>query len=124
MNSDSGLLTPVWTGTPAADLTADDAWWHAMLDVQVAPVDARAGLGAISDKAADVAEAAAVERIDLAAVALGARETGSPVVPPAEALTAEVARIDAARPGDLLDPAPYPGCADAYVDRARRRTTS
>ncbi|WP_309111354.1 hypothetical protein [Saccharothrix sp.] len=91
MNSDSGLLAPVRTGAPAADLTADEARWHA-----------------------------AVERIDPAAVALGAREIGSPVAPQVEALTAEVARIDAARPGDLL----YLGCADAYVDRARRHTTS
>jgi 3-carboxy-cis,cis-muconate cycloisomerase len=132
MNSDSGLLAPVWAGTPAADLTADEAWLQAMLDVEVALANTQAGLGVIPDEAAAViAEAAHAERIDLATVALDARETGNPVVSLVKALTAEVARIDVEsaehvhRGGtsqDILDSAAMLICA-RVLDRVAHRLT-
>ncbi|ONI90954.1 3-carboxy-cis,cis-muconate cycloisomerase [Saccharothrix sp. ALI-22-I] len=94
-NTDSGLLAPVWAGTTAADLTGDEAWLQAMLDVEVALARAQSHLGVIPAQAATViAEAAHADRIDLPALAAGARGAANPVVLLVQALTAEVTRID------------------------------
>jgi 3-carboxy-cis,cis-muconate cycloisomerase len=68
-----------------------------MLDVEVALARAQAALGVIPASAADViAEAASASRIDLIALATGARGAANPVVLLVKALTAEVARLSPA----------------------------
>jgi 3-carboxy-cis,cis-muconate cycloisomerase len=97
LNQDSGLLAPVWAGSAAAALTGDEAWVQAMLDVEVALARAQAGLGVVPAGAAEViARAAAADRIDLAALAVGARGAANPVVLLVKALTAEVRALDPA----------------------------
>ncbi|HKN53605.1 MAG TPA: adenylosuccinate lyase family protein, partial [Amycolatopsis sp.] len=77
--------------------TTDEAWVQAMLDVEVALAKAQAGLGVIPVEAADViARAATADRVDLIALAAGARGAANPVVLLVKALTAEVARLDPA----------------------------
>ncbi|WP_439659396.1 3-carboxy-cis,cis-muconate cycloisomerase [Lentzea sp. HUAS TT2] len=94
-SSDSGLLAPVWAGSTAADLTGDEAWLQAMLDVEVALAKAQAHLGVIPAQAvAPITDAARANRIDLTDLARGARGAANPVVLLVTALTAEVARID------------------------------
>ncbi|MEV0680091.1 adenylosuccinate lyase family protein [Actinosynnema sp. NPDC050436] len=96
-STDTGLLAPVWAGSSAAHLTGDEAWLQAMLDVEVALARAQAHLGVVPHQAAAViAEAARGDRIDLDALAVGARGAANPVVLLVQALTAEVARIDRA----------------------------
>ncbi|MEU5690791.1 adenylosuccinate lyase family protein [Actinosynnema sp. NPDC020468] len=92
---DSGLLAPGWAGSAVAGATSDEAWAQAMLDVEVALARAQAALGVVPRDAAEVIAAAAVgERLDLEALAVGARGAANPVVVLVQALTAEVARVD------------------------------
>lgn len=79
------LLSPVVAGTVAEAATSGEAWLRALLDAEAALARAQARLGLIPG---GVAEAIAAARIDLADLAVRAREAGNPVVP----LVAELRR--------------------------------
>lgn len=84
---DSGLLAPVWAGTPVHEATSDRAWLQAMLDTEAALARAQAHLGLIPADAAGVITAAAdAEAFDIAAIAVRSRASGNPVI----ALVAEL----------------------------------
>ncbi len=86
--TDVGLLSPVRAGTPAEAATSDHAWLQAMLDAEAALARAQAKLGTVPPAAAAAITAAArAERLDLEAVAVGARETANPVVGLVQAFT-------------------------------------
>ncbi|TBO56226.1 3-carboxy-cis,cis-muconate cycloisomerase, partial [Streptomyces kasugaensis] len=94
--ADAGLLSPVRAGTLVEAAVGDLAWLQAMLDAEAALARAQAALGTVPGAAAAaITAAASVERVDLRAVALAARETANPVVALVAALTACVARQDA-----------------------------
>jgi nitrosuccinate lyase len=92
---DSGLLSPAWAGSVASTIVSDESWLQAMVDVEVALVRAQSDAGVVPSAAAKVIEkAAAADRLDLAALAVAARESGNPVVGLVQALTALVASAD------------------------------
>ncbi|MFF2923665.1 lyase family protein [Streptomyces celluloflavus] len=94
--ADAGLLSPVRAGTLVEAAVGDLAWLQAMLDAEAALARAQAALGTVPGAAAAaITAAASVERVDLRAVALAARETANPVVALVAALTACVAGRDA-----------------------------
>ncbi|MGR3931897.1 3-carboxy-cis,cis-muconate cycloisomerase [Streptomyces sp. BRA346] len=95
--TDAGLLSPVRAGTPAEAAVCDAAWLQAMLDAEAALARAQARLGTLPVSAADtITRAARAERLDLRAIAVGARETANPVVGLVRALTEVVAEEDPA----------------------------
>ncbi|GII31254.1 3-carboxy-cis,cis-muconate cycloisomerase [Planotetraspora mira] len=93
---DSGLLSPVRAGSAAERATDDRAWLRALLDAEAALARAQARLGAVPAAAAEtVAQVAEAGAIDLARLAVRAREAGNPVVALVEELTEAVAAVDA-----------------------------
>ncbi len=73
--TDSGLLSPVWSGTPVETATTDEAWLQAMLDAEAALSRAQAGLGVIPRAAAEtITRQARAASLDLVGIARGARE--------------------------------------------------
>jgi 3-carboxy-cis,cis-muconate cycloisomerase len=91
MTIDVGLLSPVRAGTPVEAATSDHAWLQAMLDAEAALARAQAKLGTVpAAAAARITSAARAERLDVTAIARGARETANPVVGLVQALTREV----------------------------------
>ncbi|GAA3156556.1 3-carboxy-cis,cis-muconate cycloisomerase [Streptomyces echinatus] len=89
---DSGLLSPVRAGTPAEAATSDTAWLQAMLDAEAALARASAAVGAVpAEAAAVITRTARAGRLDVRALARGARETANPVVGLVRALTRAVA---------------------------------
>ncbi|MFF9473998.1 adenylosuccinate lyase family protein [Streptomyces roseolus] len=92
---DSGLLSPVRTGTPVERAVGDEAWLQAMLDAEAALARAQAGLGTVPARAAAVITGAArADRLDLRGLAVAARESANPVVGLVRAFTAVVAEVD------------------------------
>ncbi|MFJ5260259.1 3-carboxy-cis,cis-muconate cycloisomerase [Streptomyces sp. NPDC088387] len=88
---DTGLLTPGWTGSPAAAATSDGAYLQALLDAEAALTRAQALLGSVPVEAgAAVTAAAEADRFDLASLAARARGGGNPVIPLVADLTAAV----------------------------------
>jgi 3-carboxy-cis,cis-muconate cycloisomerase len=101
IQADAGLLAPVWAGTPVEAAVCDHAWLQAMLDAEAALARAQARLGTVPRSAADaITSAAKADRLDLRAIALGARETANPVV----ALVGQLTKVVAA---DAPDAAPF-----------------
>lgn len=91
--SDTGLLAPGWTGSPASALTSDSAYLRALLDAEAALTRAQASLGLAPAEAAAAVSAAAVGAgFDVASIALRARSGGNPVIPLVADLTAAVAQ--------------------------------
>jgi 3-carboxy-cis,cis-muconate cycloisomerase len=81
-DSDTGLLAPGWTASPAAAETGDAAFLRALLDAEAALTRAQAGLGLVPAEAAQaVTEAADPGRFDIASLAERARGGGNPVIP-------------------------------------------
>ena len=92
---DAALLSPVRAATEVEARVSDRAWLQAMLDAEAALARAQARLGTLPERAAAAITAAArVERFDLRALAVAARETANPVVGLVQALTAAVAADD------------------------------
>lgn len=91
---DSGLLSPVWAGTPVEGVTSDPAWLAAMVSFEVALAAAQAGLGAVpADTAAAIEAAGASGALDPVELARDAREAANPVVPFVARLTELVADV-------------------------------
>jgi 3-carboxy-cis,cis-muconate cycloisomerase len=92
MNADTGLLSPVWPGSGADTLLADQAWVEAMLSFEVALAHTQATLGVIpADAAGAIERAATAVRIDVTDLALRARGSANPVVELVRELTSAVA---------------------------------
>jgi len=90
--TDAGLLSPVRAGTPAEAAVCDLAWLQGMLDAEAALARAQARLGTLPVSAADtITRVARAQRLDLRAIAVGARETANPVVGLVRAFTEVVA---------------------------------
>ncbi|MGY1579252.1 3-carboxy-cis,cis-muconate cycloisomerase [Streptomyces sp. MN13] len=88
---DTGLLTPGWAGSPAADAASDTAYLRALLDAEAALTRAQAALGLAPDGAATaVTEAADPDRFDVRSLAGRARGGGNPVIPLVADLTKAV----------------------------------
>lgn len=88
----TGLFSPGWAGSPAADATSDLSFLEALLAAEAALTRAQAAVGLAPPEAATaVTEAAAdVGRFDVRDLALRARDGGNPVIPLVAALTAAV----------------------------------
>ncbi|MDX3797477.1 3-carboxy-cis,cis-muconate cycloisomerase [Streptomyces sp. AK04-3B] len=85
----SGLLSPGWTGSPAASATADQAWLRALLDAEAALTRAQEALGLAPEGAgAAVTSAAEGDGFDVRSLAERARDGGNPVIPLVADLTA------------------------------------
>ncbi|MET1074483.1 MAG: 3-carboxy-cis,cis-muconate cycloisomerase, partial [Umezawaea sp.] len=79
--TDSGLLAPTWSGTPAEAATCDEAWLQAMLEVEAALARAQARLGLVPPAHAEViTKSAEADRLDLVALARASRAAANPVV--------------------------------------------
>ncbi|WP_215544513.1 class-II fumarase/aspartase family protein [Amycolatopsis sp. CA-230715] len=93
--TDSGLLGPVWAGTPIEPVVGDEAWLRAMIDAEAALARAQARLGLIPGTAAEsITSAASTARLDLRELALRARSAANPVVALVPAFTDAVREID------------------------------
>lgn len=93
--ADHGLLSPTWAGTKVAAATGDHAIVAALLEVEVAIVDAYADLGSAPESAPVAVRAAALKIvIDPAELAQRARGGGNPVIPLVADLRSAVAAED------------------------------
>ncbi|WP_328931768.1 MULTISPECIES: 3-carboxy-cis,cis-muconate cycloisomerase [unclassified Streptomyces] len=89
--SDTGLLAPGWTGSPAASATSDTAYLRALLDAESALTRAQAALGLAPTGAATAVTAAADPgRFGVRSLAERSRAGGNPVIPLVADLTKEV----------------------------------
>ncbi|GIH25103.1 3-carboxy-cis,cis-muconate cycloisomerase [Acrocarpospora phusangensis] len=105
---DTGLLAPIWAGSPAEAATGDLAFLRAMLDAEVALARAQAAEGLISAGAVkDVTTAAdALAREGTRTLALLARSGGNPVIPLVKALTKHAPEVHlGATSQDIMDTA-------------------
>ncbi|MEI5519354.1 3-carboxy-cis,cis-muconate cycloisomerase [Streptomyces brasiliscabiei] len=81
-DTDTGLLAPGWTGSPAAAATSDTAWLRALLDAEAALTRAQAALGLVPAAAGPaVTSAADSAALDVRSLAERARSGGNPVIP-------------------------------------------
>lgn len=79
--SDSGLLAPGWTGSPAAAACGDEAFLRAMLDAEAALTRAQESLGLAPAGAGAAVTEAAAGPYDVRSLADRARAGGNPVIP-------------------------------------------
>ncbi|MFI9648320.1 lyase family protein [Streptomyces sp. NPDC052040] len=92
--TDSGLLSPVWAGTPVEAVTSDEAWLAAMVEFEAALATAQASLGAVPrGTAAAIRTAGANGRLDPVELARRSREAANPVVFFVKKLTELVAEV-------------------------------
>ncbi|MEV5492933.1 lyase family protein [Streptomyces bobili] len=92
--TDSGLLSPVWAGTPVESVTSDEAWLSAMVEFEAALATAQATLGAVpAGTAAAIRTAGAGGLLDPVDLARRGREAANPVVAFVERLTDLVGEI-------------------------------
>ncbi|WP_282701412.1 3-carboxy-cis,cis-muconate cycloisomerase [Streptomyces sp. CC219B] len=90
-DTDTGLLSPGWAGSPAADATGDGAFLQALLDAEAALTRAQSALGlAPAEAATAVTRAAEASRFDVRSLAERARAGGNPVIPLVAELTGAV----------------------------------
>ncbi|MGW0582933.1 3-carboxy-cis,cis-muconate cycloisomerase, partial [Streptomyces sp. NPDC002920] len=88
--SEAGLLSPGWTGSPAASATSDGAYLRALLDAEAALTRAQEAQGLAPSGAGAAVTAAASGEFDLRSVAGRARSGGNPVIPLVADLTEAV----------------------------------
>src|SRR5713101_4935640 len=93
----SALLTPLISSAAMRAIMDDRARLQRMLDFEAALARAEAAVGIIPASAVDaITGACRVERYDIATLGEAAAAAGNLVVPLVKALTAEVAKTDAA----------------------------
>ena len=96
----SQLLTPLLSSAAVRAILDDRARLQHMLDFEVALARAQAALGIVPARAADaIAQAARAENYDPAALGEAAVAAGNVAIPLINALTAEVAKVDATAAG-------------------------
>lgn len=95
-SADVGLLSPQWAGTAVAEASGDPAVLSAMLEVELALVEAWVQLGFAPASAADAVRSV-IEAGDFDVVGLAARSRagGNPIIPLVKDLRAAVAERDA-----------------------------
>ncbi|TQL48503.1 3-carboxy-cis,cis-muconate cycloisomerase [Homoserinimonas aerilata] len=99
-SGDFGLLSPQWAGSDVASATSDAAVLLAILDVEVALVEAWQGLGLAPENAAatvrSALDGAGIEGpgIDVSALAAQSRAGGNPIIPLVKRLREAVAKGD------------------------------
>nr|QCT05749.1 Tri16 [Kitasatospora aureofaciens] len=94
-DADSGLLGPVWAGTPVAAVVSDRAWLDGMVAFEAALADAQAELGSVPAGVGDAVRAAGRGGgLDPVALARRGREAANPVVFLVARLTELVAAAD------------------------------
>ncbi|MEN3584854.1 lyase family protein [Streptomyces sp. ZYX-F-203] len=94
--TDSGLLSPVWAGTPVEAITSDEAWLAAMTEFEAALAAAQARMGAVPGSTAEALRAVwADPGLDPVELARVGREAANPVVHFVRRLTERVAERDA-----------------------------
>lgn len=90
--ADVGLLSPQWAATPAARATSDSAILRAMLEVEVALVQAYENLGIAPAGAAELVRGvASAAPFAVASIAARGRDGGNPIIPLVKDLRAAVA---------------------------------
>ncbi|MGW1616076.1 lyase family protein [Streptomyces sp. NPDC002285] len=94
--TDSGLLSPVWAGTPVEALASDEAWLAAMAEFEAALAAAQARLGAVPESTA------AGGGLDPVELAQFGPEAANPVVHFVKRLTELVAARDPEAAGHVL----------------------
>jgi 3-carboxy-cis,cis-muconate cycloisomerase len=114
-SADVGLLSPFWAGTPVARATSDQALLDALIEVELALVDAYVGLQlAPATVAATIRSVTRSNDFDTPCLAVRARDGGNPVIPLVTDLRGAVAAVDAEAAGwvhrgatsqDILDTA-------------------
>jgi 3-carboxy-cis,cis-muconate cycloisomerase len=110
---DAGVFGPGWVG--AAVELDDRAWVQAMLAAEVALATAQERVGMMPASSLSAIRAAAqLDELDLAALAVGVRETANPVVALVEQLTARVAVHNA----DAADDVHRGGTSQDVLDSA------
>ncbi|WP_329222571.1 3-carboxy-cis,cis-muconate cycloisomerase [Streptomyces sp. NBC_01485] len=87
---ESGLLSPGWTGSPAASATGDGAYLRALLDAEAALTRAQETLGLAPAGAGAAVTSAAAGGFDVRSLAERARGGGNPVIPLVADLTKAV----------------------------------
>ncbi|MDX2931616.1 class-II fumarase/aspartase family protein [Streptomyces ipomoeae] len=93
--TDSGLLSPVWAGTPVEAVTSDEAWLAAMVEFEAALATAQARLGAVPPGTAKAIRTAGADGgLDPVELARRGREAANPVVHFVKRLTELVAEKD------------------------------
>ncbi|MGW0705562.1 lyase family protein [Streptomyces sp. NPDC002643] len=121
--TDSGLLSPVWAGTPVEAVTSDEAWLTAMVEFEAELATAQARLGAVPPGTAAAIREAGVVRaagagraeapgggLDPAELARLGREAANPVVHFVKRLTELVAEVDTEAAGSV-----HAGCTSQDV---------
>src|SRR5690349_20242752 len=99
-SADVGLLSPFWAGTPVARATSDQALLNALIEVELALVDAYVGLQvAPTTVAASIRSIARPHEFDTPCLAVRARDGGNPVIPLVTDLRGAVAAVDAEAAG-------------------------
>ncbi|WP_416977319.1 3-carboxy-cis,cis-muconate cycloisomerase [Streptomyces sp. T028] len=78
---ESGLLSPGWTGSPAASATSDASYLRALLDAEAALARAQERLGLAPEGAGAAVTAAAAGAFDAHSLSERARAGGNPVIP-------------------------------------------
>lgn len=95
MSPDSGLLSPVYAGTPVEAAVDDPAWLRALLEAEAALARAQARLGTVpADAARVITDTARSAAFDVREIALASRESANPVIAVVGALTREVRARD------------------------------
>src|ERR1700684_3080492 len=93
----SSLLTPLFSSAAMRSIAGDRARLQRMLDFEAALTRAEAAVGVVPAAAVDpIAAACRAERYDIAALREAAAWAGNLAGPLVDALTAEVAKTDAA----------------------------
>jgi len=111
VGTDSGLLSPVWAGTPVEAVTSDEAWLAAMVEFEAALATAQAHLGAVpAATAAAIRAAGDGGGLDLVELARVGREAANPVVGFVKRLTELVAGVDPDAAGHV-----HAGCTSQDV---------
>jgi 3-carboxy-cis,cis-muconate cycloisomerase len=87
----SGLFAPIFVSDAVAELTSDEAWLQAMLDVEAALARAEADVGVITGAQAEaIAAACRAGDFDVDELGGAARLGGNPVIPLVRALSERV----------------------------------
>ena len=109
--ADVGLLSPVWAGTRAEELSSDDAVVRAMLRASAALMTALASSGVAPASVGAAAPAVAALEVDARELALAAVAGGNPVIP-------LVPLIRAAVPSDVAEWVHFGATSQDVLDTA------
>ena len=87
---DSAIFAPLFTDEEVSTLFSDDAFVHALVQVEIALGRAEAGSGVIPPKAAERIAEVRADRIDIEALTKGTLRSGFPIIALVEELRKQV----------------------------------